>query len=327
MADISKITLPSGDTYDIKALKSVSVPIATVDSASTSTAFTVQVPEFANEPELRDGMFFYIYNNKVASASGWTLKVNDFDAKPVYNSSAERTTTGFAKTRMFPIWYSSTLIAGGCWIIGYLTDTNTTYSVFNAITHTNGSYLAHSVIYRYQIVFQMDDEHVTPLNNVSNNVKTTKAMLTEVEFDPFGEIFYYYATTALSANARATMTYMCFLHGTVDLRYTFNCGSTLTAYKPFYLKVSLQSNGKVKIANSTPWAQELPTTNDGYYYIFLGRTYSAYQMALYDEHPIYYHDGTSIRIYEDPRKRNSSYYTKTEIDTTIGDIETLLAAI
>ena len=142
MADISKITVPingTNTTFNIKALKSLSVPIATVDSTSTSKAFTVQVPEFANETELRDGLFFFIYNNKVASASGWTLKVNNFDAKPVYNASAERTTTGFAKTRMFPIWFNSTLINGGCWVIGYLTDANTTYSGMSAAEITAGT--------------------------------------------------------------------------------------------------------------------------------------------------------------------------------------------
>ncbi len=301
MADISQITTLDGTTYDVKAIRSNSVPIATVDSTSTSTAFTVQVPEFANETELRDGMFFYIYNNKVASASGWTLNVNNLGAKPVYNASAERTTTGFSKTRWFPIWYSSTLINGGCWIIGYLTDANTTYSVFSAISHGQAGYLADSVVYRYQLLFQMNETEVTPLNNNSNSTGTSKTMLTSVEFDPFGEILYYNTTTTVSAGSRIAGN-NCLFYATLDLRYTFNCGSTLTAFAPVYLKVSLQSNGKVKLVDSTAITQTLPSTNDGYYYIFLGRTYSAYQMCLYCPHPVYYHDGTKIRELIDLKK-------------------------
>ena len=277
MADISKLTLLNGETYDLKAIKSLSVPIATVDSTSTSTAFTVQVPEFVNESELRDGMFFFIYNNKVTSASGWTLKVNDFDAKPVYNASAERTTTGFAKTRMFPIWYNSTLVDGGCWVIGYLTDANTTYSTFSVLNPgTGGGFLANSAVYRYQFLFQMDDEKLTPLNNVSNSTGTSKAMLTDVEFDPFGFIGQYSTTTTIAKDARVPGDRINIKTASSDLRYTFNCGSTLIEYKPFYLVVDILANGKAKLASNTPWAQELPSTNDGHYYIFLGRTLNAY---------------------------------------------------
>lgn len=279
--------------------KALSVPIATVDSTSTSTVFTVQVAEFANETGPRDGMFFYIRNNKVASASGWTLNVNGWGGRPVYNTSAERTTTGFALNRIFPCWYDSTLATDGCWVIGYLTDTNTTYSSFVNLNHNTGAgRLADSAIYRYQLLFEKDEDHLTPLNNVSNGYnKTNKAMLTNVEFDPFGEIVYWYSSGTVAAGDRARGDYLNYTFGALDLRYTFNCGSTLTAYKPFYLVVDIGSNGKAKIASTTPWAQELPTESDGHYYIFLGRTYSTYQMSLYPCHPVYYHDGTTIRQY------------------------------
>lgn len=279
--------------------KALSVPIATVDSTSTSTAFTVQVTEFANETGPRDGLFFYIYNNKVASASGWTLNVNGWGAKPVYNTSAERITTEFALNRIFPCWYDSTLATDGCWVIGFLTDANTTYITFRNIDHGNGAgRIAHSAVYRYQMLFEKDSDYVTPLNNVSNGYNNTnKAMLTNVEFDPFGEIFYWYSSVTVAKDARASGNDLNYTYGTLDLRYTFNCGTTLTAYKPFYLVVDIGTNGKAKIASTTPWAQELPSTNDGHYYIFLGRTCSAYQLSLYPWHPVYYHDGTTIRQY------------------------------
>jgi len=186
---------------------------------------------------------------------------------------------------------------------GALTDANTTYSTFTNLALGSAGYLADSPVYRYQLLFQMDDSTVTPLNNNSNATGTGKTMLTNVEFDPFGDIFYYATTTTVNANARVNGGYMCYAHGALDLRYTFNCGQTLTAYAPVYLKVSLQSNGKVKIADSTPWEQTLPSTNDGYYYIYLGRTYSTYQMTLEKDHPVFYHDGTNIREYIKPARR------------------------
>lgn len=173
-------------------------------------------------------------------------------------------------------------------------DANTT-SISNLYLY-NGNYRADSILYRYELLFQTDEDTLTPLNNVSNGYgSTTKVMLTDVEFDPFGRIYYYNTTTTVNPEANIGAGALYWSHSGLDLRYTFNCGTTLTAHKPFYLVVTPTSNGKCKIADDTPWAQDLPTTNDGKWYILLGRTYSAYQMALHSEHPVFCHDGTTIR--------------------------------
>lgn len=278
--------------------KALSIPLAEIDSTSTSTVFTAQVPGIT---ELHDGLCFYLHNGVVTSASGCTLNVNGLGAKHLYNAStAAVLTTAFAVNKVYVCWYDSTLASGGCWVV--LTDNNTTYSYMANLGHgAPGGLIANSVVYRYQLLFQMDEDHVTPLNNVSNSTGTSKAMLTNVEFDPFGSILYYASSTTVNAGSRVGGG-SAYYAGTNDCRYTFNCAKTLTAYKPLYLKVVLQANGKVKLATGTCWAQDLPTTNDGYYYIFLGRTYSTYQMGLYPWHPIYYHDGTQIREYVNPNK-------------------------
>jgi len=196
----------------------------------------------------------------------------------------------------------------------YYTSTNTSYSNYDAcnqglkqsgdsnttsivnLYYASGNYIADSIVGRYQIVFQIDENRVTPLNNNNNVTDTTKTMLTDVEFQIFGRIYYFYSTGTVNANAAfgGGTTYYSF--NGVDLRYTFNCGTTLTAHKPLYLVVIPTSTpGMCKIANSTPWAQELPETADGYYYILLGRTYSSYQISLYPYHPVYYHNGTTVQ--------------------------------
>ena len=40
----------------------------------------------------------------------------------------------------------------------------------------------------------------------------------------------------------------------------------------------------------TWWADAYPTTNDGFYYIYVGQMYNAYCFELYAEHPIFYYD-------------------------------------
>lgn len=303
MADLSQIEF-NNVTYNLKdpIARSV-IPFGVTDSTSTNVAFKATVP---NVTELRSGTTIILMNNKVTSAANCTLNVNGLGAKPIYrtDAAASPVTTHFAVNYTWMLVYNETRVSGGCWDLVYLFNSNTTYSNFNNLSLGSAGYLADSAVYSYQLLFQIDDEYVTPLNNVNNGYNsTTKTMLTNVEFDPFGDIFYYATTTNVAADARVNGAYMYWNAGALDLRYTFNCGTTLTAYEPIYLKVSLQSNGKVKIANATPWTQTLPSTNDGYYYIYLGRTYSTYQMTLEKDHPVYYHDGSNIREYIKPARR------------------------
>ena len=173
-------------------------------------------------------------------------------------------------------------------------DANTT-NITNVYSG-NGSYVAHSALYRYQLLFQTDENTLTPLTNANNVIAATKTMLTDVEFDPFGRIFYYNTTTAAAAGGVISAGTLYYALSGFDARYGFNITtSTFTAHKPFYLVVTPLSNGKCKIASTTPWAQSLPSSNDGKWYIFIGRTYSGYQISLYPYHPVYYHDGVSIK--------------------------------
>lgn len=193
-------------------------------------------------------------------------------------------------------------------------DQNTNTTSIHALYRYYGTHVADSVIYRYQLLFHIDENELTPLNNVSNGYnKTTKAMLTEVEFDPFMPIYYYNSTTTVSAGNSISASSTYYHYAGVDIRYTLNTGSTLTASKPLYLVVTPTSDGKCKIASTTPWAQALPSVNDGNWYVLLGRTYSTYQFTLYEDHPIYEHNGTGIvRVLPIPAITNA------EIDAIVG---------
>ena len=171
-------------------------------------------------------------------------------------------------------------------------DANTT-SICN-LYYANGNYVADSALYRYQLVFEQSENVFTPLNNTSNTTSTGKTMLTSVEFNAFGKIGYYSSTTTVSASGAISAGSLFYAYSGIDLRQTFNCGTTLTAHKPFYLVVTPTSGGMCKLASAAPWAQTLPIADDGNWYILLGRTYSTYQFTLYPIHPVYRHNGTSI---------------------------------
>lgn len=195
-------------------------------------------------------------------------------------------------------------------------DANSTS--IHALYRSSGNFVAASALYRYQMLFHTDEDTLTPLNNDNNAYNsTTKTMLTSVEFDPFMPIYYYATTTNVAAAGAISAGALFWHYAGVDLRYTFNCGTTLTANKPFYLVVTPTSGGKCKIASTTPWTQALPSTNDGNWYILLGRTYSTYQMTIYEDHPIYKYDGTSV-VRISPFQDNVVAITNAEIDAITG---------
>ena len=213
----------------------------------------------------------------------------------IYRDNTNRLTTHIPQYAVMELIYQTVTISGtnytGWWLLR-LQDSNDRAAV---IYRCSGNYKADSVIYRYQLLFQTGEYTFTPLNNANNDLGTTKTMLTNVEFYPLGEILYYEHTNTIQANGE--FSNVARWSGWVDTRYTFNCGSTLTANRPLYLKVILQPNGKVKLASANPLAQELPSTNDGYLYIRLGMAYNTYQLSLDPWHKVYYHNGTEIIEY------------------------------
>lgn len=126
MADLISKIKDAGNTAH--AIRAGAIPKVTVDSTSTSTAFTVT--DAPGIIDLVDGVCIYITNNKVASATNCTLNVNGLGAKPIYmsNSASGRVTTQFALNTTCLFVYNSSRVSGGCWdlVVGY--NSNTTYS-------------------------------------------------------------------------------------------------------------------------------------------------------------------------------------------------------
>lgn len=276
------------------ATRTVAIPFGQVDSTSTSTVFTATVDGITS---LYDGVCVYLKNGVVTSASGFTLNVNNLGAKPVYQTqaAASAVTTAFNINYTELFVYNSTRVSGGCWdmFYGYNSDTNTTaYQV----RHNQVITTMHSALTRYKICFTRMDGTLLPSTAVSNSTGTSKALTTET-FDPFGAIYYYNTTTAVEANASPSASYMWVQYPSVDLRYAFNAGSTLTAKSPVYVKCSPQADGAFKLASDNCIVQSLPQTADEYTYIYLGRAYSTYQIVLEAHHPVYYYSDGAVRLW------------------------------
>lgn len=169
-------------------------------------------------------------------------------------------------------------------------------------------------LYRYMLCFTKNETNFVPVNAVSNSTATTKTLTAE-SFDPFGPIFYYNSTTT-----KATTEYPddCTMiqNAYFDLRYSFNCGTTLINYKAVYVVLSPQSDGSVKL-HSSPLTQSLPSTDDGLLYLFLGVVYAnGYSTQMFPYHPIYYYKDSSVRLWTNAASSGGGSSVVVDVNTT-----------
>ena len=283
---------------DETAYRTTSIPYGQCDASSTSTVYTATVPGIT---ELRDGVCMWLKNGVVTSAAGFTININNLGAKPVYNNMAAATrdtTLWNANYTMFFV-YDSTRVAGGCWVLyrGYNSDTNT---IGYQIRTNSQSLPMSSVVYRYRLLFtSADNNHYVPANNSTSTNATSSRTVCQDKINPFGSIFYYSATASVAANTRPAATAL-WEQFAIALGYSFNrtgAALTLTSWKPVYLKCAPQTDGSAIIDSATPYVQDLPTTEDGKIYIFLGIAYSATNIELQLDHPVYWYKDGMIRPY------------------------------
>lgn len=271
------------------------IPFGSVDADSTATAFTVTVPGIT---ELKDGVICLVKNGVITSAAGCTLDVNGLGAKPIYSSMAAATTvtTVFNANYTALFIYDETRVTGGCWVFyyGYYTSTN---SIGYQLRTNTMRLPVSSTCYRYRLLFTRDNGYeLMPANNsTSTNATSARTPCNEI-FDPFGPIYYYGYTTALSAGGKPGAAYY-WQQYIVTLGYSFT-PIVLTESKPVYVVATPTTNGMAILDSSTPVTQTLPTSNDGKIYIFMGVATSTTAFELMDKHPVYYHDGSMLQHYK-----------------------------
>ncbi len=280
---------------DETAYKTASIPYGVCDNTSTSTVFTATVPGIT---ELRDGVCMWLKNGVVTSASGFTININNLGAKPVYNNMAaatrETTTWNINYTMLFV--YDSTRVEGGCWIFyrGYYSDANS----IGYQLRTNSTSLTTTDRTRYyRLLFtSADNTHWVPANTQYDNSATSNKTINQRKINPFGRIVYLGNSTSYVAGAAVSATAVWDQY-TFNLGYSFSKGSalTMTYPKPVYVKCAPQSDGSAIIDSTTPYVQDLPSTEDGKIYIYLGIAYSATNVEMVINHPIYYYKDGAIR--------------------------------
>ena len=167
----------------------------------------------------------------------------------------------------------------GCWQVCDYDTTN----VYN-LRHQYGDYATVEQLERYKLVVQVSP---TQINPISSGNSTSGHVMTTQKFMPYGQFAYYSNSSAIAAAGNVGATYLYQQYHSVDVRYTFNTGTTLTAKKDLYLVATPTSDGYATINATTPVTQNLPTTDDGLIYIYLGHMYDTYRLEIHPTHPVY----------------------------------------
>lgn len=209
----------------------------------------------------------------------------------------------------------------GCWrVVNYYDSGNSNDAAGYIRQMQNAAYRkTTTALYRYKLLLpHKDGIQVIPVNtsNIQNNTSypfsTAMTTITTEEFDITRPIEYYSTTGTVNAAGNIDGRYHWQMRSDVDLRYSFNTGTTLTAGKDVYLVATLQAGGlTAKLrnpgatgtnaaatatgANAGPITQTLPTSDDGFIYIKLGNAYSTAAIILTPEHPIYWYKDGEVR--------------------------------
>lgn len=325
MADVSSIKLPNNSTYDIKDSTARTKIGNMTDKLvypviGTQTAATAQFSGAIDLDSLYDGLTIAYYL-PYAGVSGTNATLNltlsdgtTTGAIDVYETGTTRLTTHYTagSTIILTYWSAGSISVSGT----ATTSARWTHADYNAdsnsigyqLRHNSGTYTAFANIYRYMLLLSKSSTQVLPVNSVSNSIATTKALTTE-SFNPFGEILYYSGTATVATGGQTASS--LWQQYAFDLRYSFNCGQTLTSNKDVYIVAVPQSDGYAKLASS-PLAQDLPNTDDGKIYIYLGHAYSTYQIEMHMNHPVYWYKDGKICLYT----KNDVYVAGNDITLT-----------
>lgn len=293
--------------------KSNAMLFGRVDSTSTATVFTATVDGLT---ELVDGTAVYLTNHVVTSASGFTINVNGLGAKKVYNNltNATRDTTIFNVAYGMLFIYDSKLDSdnGGWWCYrGYDSNTNT---IGYQLRTNSANMPAVQKGYRYRLwLTDADGQGWVPINTSTSTDATSARALNTRPIDPFGSIVYCEHNATKNAGEGLGTSHQWEQY---PLTIGYSYVKTLVKDAPVYLKCTPQADGSAIMADIV---SALPTTNDGYIYIFLGTAYSTTAMELLPVHPVYWHDGTGIRLWTGSASSGATAMTDAEIEAAVDE--------
>ena len=256
----------------------------------------------ATIPEIsayEDGQIIAFYPNKIDGvSSGTTFEINSLGAKTVTrpDSSTNAITTHYDGTNLIFLRYVS---ADDYFIVHANYNSTDDYRLRwqNNVTANNsaGSGVAW---HGYQLLMEGIDGKFYPVTEGGSTGNTNAVSTAELRIG--GTILHYERSTDVNAGSNYGAYYLyesCYFS---SMEYWNNRDAGwATAYRPWYLVATINSNGNFVLDNTSYTSfltQDLPTSDDGKYYIrggWMNDDYDDFRLEV--NHPIYVYKNGAVR--------------------------------
>ena len=253
-------------------------PVANEIVVGTQTAATGAWTGIASFAQLVDGQqITYWLPYAGSGAATLTLTLSDgttTEAIPCYYSSTIRLTTHYVAGNAIHFTYrenariSATTIAKGWWA-----DANYDSNYYDRI-RSGAAIKAKTAITAYRLIVGDSAGYYH--------------LAAQTPFDVSRAVLYAYS--AIAVNATSTNSYLAY--PSCYLRYQM-ATYTGAVGAPCYLVGTLVGSTFTPISNM--FTTTVPTTENGYTYMLLGITTSAYYISLYPEHPLFRYVGGAFK--------------------------------
>lgn len=258
-----------------------------------------------------DGLRVTIYNTTTYNGTYNTLNINGLGEALVWYRPGSRLTSHFGAANMLTMTYSSnagtySTFTGGFVLDSVYQDGSESYTVrYNYYNPMSGA----SGMPAYKM-FGLTPAGIAEPFTTTAGTGTTKVINTAT-YNLSKGIFIYQYSSNTAANTRLNAAYVHASISTSTLNYTHNNITPFTAYEPFYLVADSFNGDAFTLDDSSLTAlftQTLPTTDNGKYYIYLGRLYNTINNFILEPfHPVYYYKDGALRIYNNTYIESSSH--------------------
>lgn len=174
-------------------------------------------------------------------------------------------------------------------LVGSKNDANDTYTVRDYYTRltagTNG-------MKQYSLVMQ--DANGTWQSFTTDSGTGTSKTKNTVGFQ-LGKIYYIYTGSNYASGTTCGDNIVTSHAINLNFQYSSNCGTSLVAYKPLYIKGTYNPSDGLFYLADTWWTQDLPTTEDGFIYKQIGYARTSYNYEFSNTLPTYWYKDGAIR--------------------------------
>lgn len=246
-----------------------------------------------------DGLMIAFYPNKIDGVSGGTtFEVNSLGAKTVTRPDGNTTaiTTHYDGTNLIFLRY---VAADDYFIVHANYNTTDDYRIrYEHNVTANNSAGSGTAWYGYELLMEGIDGKFYPVTEGGSSGNTNAVSTAELRVG--GVMLIYSSSTNRNANANTGAYSLYEAVRLTAMEFWNNRDSGwATAFRPWYIVATINANGNFVLDNTSFTSfltQDLPTSDDGKYYIHGGLmldTYDDYRLQV--NHPIYVYKNGAVR--------------------------------